>query len=174
MNLVSRHRVRDPNVLASTASESPGNTRYKSQSVPQARSMCSKQVRGDPYWALAHQTTQNGTLTTSGLLKSGNLVKCRTQVRRDPYMTSLSWWYGLWHRHRIEPVSKITIILEQRQWSIAKNAGPFSRRCNSRHRHTFYDLENVYVFEYWKHLKTWERITWKFYIPSKIHGNISL
>ena len=52
--------------------------------------MCSKQVRGDPYWALAHQTTQNGTLTTSGLLRCGNLVICRTQVRRDPYMTSLS------------------------------------------------------------------------------------
>ena len=41
--------------------------------------MCSKQVRGDPYWVLAHQTTQNGTLTTSGLLKCENLVKCRTQ-----------------------------------------------------------------------------------------------
>ena len=37
--------------------------------------MCSKQARGEPYWALAHQTTQNGTLTTSGLLmwKSGEM-----------------------------------------------------------------------------------------------------
>ena len=26
--------------------------------------MCGKQVRRDPYWALAHQTSQNGTLTT--------------------------------------------------------------------------------------------------------------
>ena len=31
MNLVSRCSVRDPNVLASTASESPGKTRYESQ-----------------------------------------------------------------------------------------------------------------------------------------------
>ena len=31
MNLVSRYRVRDPNVLASTASESPGKTRYAGQ-----------------------------------------------------------------------------------------------------------------------------------------------
>ena len=52
--------------------------------------MCRKQVRRDPYCAQAHQTTQNGTLTTSGLLKSENLVKCRTQVRGDPYMISLS------------------------------------------------------------------------------------
>ena len=34
MNLVSRHRVRDPNVLASTASESPGKTKSESQNVP--------------------------------------------------------------------------------------------------------------------------------------------
>ena len=31
MNLVSRCSVRDPNVLASTASESPGKTRHESQ-----------------------------------------------------------------------------------------------------------------------------------------------
>ena len=33
MNLVSRHRVRDPNVLASTASESPEKTKSESQNV---------------------------------------------------------------------------------------------------------------------------------------------
>ena len=31
VNFVSRYSVRDPNVLASTASESPGKTRYESQ-----------------------------------------------------------------------------------------------------------------------------------------------
>ena len=34
MNLVSRYRVRDPNVLASIASESPGKTKSVSQNVP--------------------------------------------------------------------------------------------------------------------------------------------
>ena len=33
---------------------------------------------------LAHQIPQNGTMTTSGLLKWGTLVKCREQVRGDP------------------------------------------------------------------------------------------
>ena len=33
MNLVSRYRVRDPNVLASSASESPENTKSESQNV---------------------------------------------------------------------------------------------------------------------------------------------
>ena len=90
MNLVSRYRVRDPNVLVSTASDSLGKTKSESQNV----TLCSLNVQqtstGDPYWAPSHETIQNGTLTTSGLLKSGNLMKCRTQVRGDPYMTSLS------------------------------------------------------------------------------------
>ena len=34
MNLVSRHRVRDPNVLPSTASENLVNTKSESQNVP--------------------------------------------------------------------------------------------------------------------------------------------
>ena len=46
MNLVSRCSVRDPNVLASTASESPGNTRYESQ-IPLSSWMSSNQERGD-------------------------------------------------------------------------------------------------------------------------------
>ena len=33
-NLLSRYRVRDANVLASTASESPGKTKSESQNVP--------------------------------------------------------------------------------------------------------------------------------------------
>ena len=51
-----------------------------------AREMCSEQVQGDLWWARAHQTTQNGTLTKSGLLKSGNLVKCWEQERWDSWV----------------------------------------------------------------------------------------
>ena len=54
--------------------------------------------------------------------------------------------YGLWHRQRIEPFAKVTVILAQGEWSIAKDMGPFFRRCNSRHRQTFFNLWNVYVF----------------------------
>ena len=46
--------------------------------------MRGKQEQGDLRWALAHQTSQNGTLTTSGLLNSGNLLKCWEQERGDP------------------------------------------------------------------------------------------
>ena len=46
MNLVSRCSVRDPNVLASTASESPGKTRYESQ-IPLSSWMSSNQENGE-------------------------------------------------------------------------------------------------------------------------------
>ena len=51
-----------------------------------------------------------------------------------------------WHRHRIEPFVKVTVILAQGEWSIAKDIGPFFKRCNARHRQTFLNWVNVYVF----------------------------
>ena len=144
---VTAMQRRNPNVLASTASESPVKTKSEESTYLWARWMSSKQEQGDLCWALAHQTTQNGTSTTSGLLKCGNLVKCRTQVRRDPYMTSLSSmmiWTLTPSQNRT--FLQVTIILEQGECSIAQDAGPFFKRCNARHRQTFYNLENVYVF----------------------------
>ena len=99
-NLVSRCRVRDPNVLASTASESPGKTRHESQ-IP-----LSSWNEQQPRTGRAHQSTQNGTLTKSGLLKSGNMVKCWKQERGDPWVdnrspgtqTSLSSVTMIWTR----------------------------------------------------------------------------
>ena len=87
MNLVSRHRVRDPNVLASTASESPEKTKSESQNVLLSSLMCSKTGTESPVMLAS---SSNSSEWTSGLLKFGNLVKCRTQVRGDPDMTSLS------------------------------------------------------------------------------------
>ena len=48
-----------------------------------ARGLSSIIERGDLWWTLDHQTTQNGMLTKNGLLKSGNLMKCWKQERRD-------------------------------------------------------------------------------------------
>ena len=41
-----------------------------------ARGRSSSQERGDLFWTLAHQATENGLLTRVGLLKGGNLMKC--------------------------------------------------------------------------------------------------
>ena len=69
MNLVSRCRVRDPTVLASTASENPGDTKSESQNVPLSPLNVQQTSTGDPYCWLAHQPPQNGTMTTNDLLK---------------------------------------------------------------------------------------------------------
>ena len=87
MNLVSRHGVRDPNVIASTASESPGKTKSESQNV--LLSSLNVQQTGTKSPVIL-ASSSNSSEWTSGLLKCGNLVKCQTQVRGDPYMTSLS------------------------------------------------------------------------------------
>ena len=80
MNLVSRYSVADPNVLASTASESPEKTKSESQKVPLS-SLNQQQTRTG---TLVMGGSSSNTLTTSGLLKSGNLVKCWEQERGDP------------------------------------------------------------------------------------------
>ena len=41
---------------------------------------------------------------------------------------------------------KIQIILAHGEWSSAKDIGPILKRCNTRQRQTFCDMENVYVF----------------------------
>ena len=173
MNLVSRQRVRDPNVLASTVWESPVKTKSESQNVSLSSwNEHSNQERWDLWWALApSDDSQHGTLTTSGLLKCGK--KCRTQVQGDPYMTSLPSMMIWRHRH-IKPFSEITIILEQSKWSIAKDVGPFSRRCNARYRQTFYDLVNVCVFDIGSHCIHGKELLKQFAFHQKIQGNISL
>ena len=69
-------------------------------------------------------------------------------------MTSLwnRWWYGLCHRHRIELFSKVTIILEQSEWPIAKDAEPFSRRCNARHWQNVLRFGECLCLDIGKHL----------------------
>ena len=111
MNLVSRYSVRDPNVLASTASESPGKTKSESQKVPLI--------------SLNEQQTRTGRLVmgagsanysewniddkwSSQEWKSGEMLGARTvrpvggPVHPGHIQVCHRWrWYGLWHRHRI-------------------------------------------------------------------------
>ena len=81
--------------------------------------------------------------------RTSELVKCAARKYGETRIWQIChrWWYGLWHRRRIELLSETTFILEQSEWPIAKDVGPFSRRFNARHWQTFCDLVNVYVFE---------------------------
>ena len=94
INLVSRCSVRDPNVLASTASETPVKTKTESQKVPLS-SWNEQQPRTGRLVMGVHQTTQNGTLTKSGLLKSGNLMN-NQPICSVSTQTELSWMTMIW------------------------------------------------------------------------------
>ena len=91
MNLVSRYSARDPNVLASTASESPVKTKFESQNVPLSSLSVQQPSTGRPVFGASSSNYSEWNIDdTSGLLKCGNLMKCWEQVRGDPQITSLS------------------------------------------------------------------------------------
>ena len=118
-----------------------GKPNLKVRTFLWVRWMCSKQVRGDPYWALALQTTQNRTLPTSGLLKCENLVKCRTQVLGDPHVTSLSSMTMIW---TMTPPQNRTFLWDHdHSWQSVSSIGWNSRRYIDE---TFKHLGNVCVF----------------------------
>ena len=91
MNLVSRYTVRDPNVIASIASESPVKTKSENQNVPLS-SLNEQQTRTGRLVMGASSSNysewNNDDKWSSQVWRSGGNVG--TQVRRDPYMTSLS------------------------------------------------------------------------------------
>ena len=74
-----------PNVLASTASESP-----ESQNVPLSSLNVQPRSTGRLVMGARSSNYSEWNIDENGLLKCGNLVKSRTQVRGDPYMKSLS------------------------------------------------------------------------------------
>ena len=148
MNLVSRYSVKDPNVLASTASESLEKTKSESQNVPLSSLNVQQTSTGRPVLIASSSTYSEWNIDNKWSSQEEiwwHVENEYGETRR--WQVCHRWWYRLWHRHRIEPFSKVTMILEQGEWSIAKDVGPSSRRCNARHRQTFYDLVNVFVFD---------------------------
>ena len=128
MNLVSRYRERDPNVLASIASESPGQTKSESQNLLLSSLNVQQTSTGRPVLGASSSNYLEWNINDKILL---NVEHKYGETRI--WQVCHRWWYGLWHRRRIEPLSGITIILEQGEWSFAKDVGPFSRRFNERH-----------------------------------------
>ena len=134
MNLVSRCSVRDPNVLASSASEFPVKPDLNVNYL-WARGMSSIKEQGDLLFSRSTRT--DSLMTMRWTLNRSRTRNCCS----DP---DHSW---------------------QGEWSIAKDIGPSFKRCNARHRQTFYNLENVYVLNIGSICISWERITQKNYIP---------
>ena len=82
MNLVSRYRVRDPNVLASTASESPGTTKSESQNLPLSslnvqQTSTGRSVLGDSSSNYSEWNVDDKR--SSQVWKSGDMLGARTE-----------------------------------------------------------------------------------------------
>ena len=81
MNLVSRYNVRDPNVLASTASESPGNTKSESQNVPLSSFNVQQTRAGRPVLGASSSNYSEWNIDdkwSSQEWKSGEMLGART------------------------------------------------------------------------------------------------
>ena len=80
-NLVSRCRVRDPTVLASTASENPGNTKSESQKVPLSSLNVQQTGTGKPVLGASssnYSEWNNDDEWSSQVRKSGEMSKTST------------------------------------------------------------------------------------------------
>ena len=89
-NLVSRCRVRDPTVLASIASENPGDTKSESQNVPLSSPIVQQTGTGRTVMLASSSNSSewnNDDKLSSQVRKSGENVE---KVRRDLYLTSWS------------------------------------------------------------------------------------
>ena len=150
MNLVSRYSARNLDVLASTASDSPGKTRYESQQplnswteqhlrtgrpVEDTYSSSYSEWNADEKWS--SQEWKSDELMEVG---TGRPVLFTQHTERftvdDDNMDSntvtesdLSW--------------KIQIILAQGEWSSAKGSRSILKRCNTRQQQTFFSKGNV-------------------------------
>ena len=115
MNSVSRYRVRDPNVLASTASESPEKTKSESQNVPLSSLHVQQTSTVRPVLCASSSKYSEWNIDdkwSSQEWTSGEMSN--TSSERDPYMTSLSSmmiWTLTPPQNRT--FTKMTIILEQ-------------------------------------------------------------
>ena len=145
MNLVSRCRERTHDVLASTASESPGKTRYESQLLLSSwneQHQRTERLVEDAYSSNYSEWNADKNWSSQEW-KSDELMEVRTgkhfwwTTTRFVHRAhgQICWWR--WH------VILIQIILAQGEWSSAKDSTPILKRCNTRQQHTFFNMENV-------------------------------
>ena len=122
MNLVSRYSARDPNVLASTASESPGETLSESQiplsSWNEQQPRTVRLVMGATSSDYSEWNIDENW--SSQEWKSGEMLEARTvrPVGGQPFTQDTDKFViddddTDSDTHRIEPFAKVTVILAQ-------------------------------------------------------------
>ena len=129
MNLVSRYRVRDPNVLASTASESPMNTKSDIQNVPLSSLNVQQTSTGRPVLGEIKICTDVGFLKTvevgqyfmtkhtDEFLQFAEPVTCREYtLPRDEKSTDPKGWIR--GNTKIGPVLEVTTSYLQGKYGV--------------------------------------------------------
>ena len=106
-NLISRCRLKDPTMLASTACENPVNTKSESQKVPLSALSVQQSGMGKPIMLASSSNFVRMEQWREVVFSS---AKIQWIVEKKNEETSTQrvghrYWYGLWHRHRIEPFS---------------------------------------------------------------------
>ena len=158
MNLVSRYSVRDPNVLASTASESPGKTRSESQNVP--------------------LISLNVQQTSTGRPVLGASSSNYSEWNFDDKWSSQEWKSGeMLGASTVRPVDDKFVIDDDMDSDTATESNlslrsrSFLNRVNDRLRkildHSSEDamqdidkrsvIWGVFCLRHWKHLYSWEK-----------------
>ena len=153
MNLVSRCSERTPDVLSSTASESPGKTRHESQ-TPLSPQTEKYDRTGRPV-VYAHSSSYSewnvDKTWSSQEWKSDELMDDRT-VR--PVVSAQHTDQFIIENDETnsyaEAESELSLgsrsFLHRVNDQVRKRQKTILKRCNKRQRQTFCDMENVYVF----------------------------
>ena len=184
-NFVSRCSERTPDVLASTASQSPEKTRNESQILLSSwteQHLWTGRLVKDAY-SSSYSEWNADKNWSSQEWKSDEFLELRLGRRVNEQPPDL---FAL-HTDRFivddddmdsntvaeSDIVKIQIILAPGEWSSAEDAGPILKRCNSTQQPTFLNMENVDVFDITSIMYSWERITKKIYILWQIQEKIS-
>ena len=174
MNLVPRYRVRDPNVLVSTASESPGKTKSESQNVLLSSLNVQQTCTVRPVLGASSSNYSEWNIDdkwSSQVWKSGEMSGTNTERPvYDKFViddmdcdTATESNFSLKSRSFLHRVSdRLRKMLDNSQ----------KMHCKTSTNVLWF--EECLCLRHWKHLYFWERITKTICIPSKIKGKISL
>ena len=181
--LVSRCRVRDAIVLASTASESPGKTKSESQNVHLSSLNVQQTSTGRPVLGASSSNYSEWNIDD----------KWSSQVWKSGEMSGTRTGRPVGGQESTQDIDKFVIDDDMDSDTAAESnlslkSRSFLNRVNDRLRKmldrfpedAMQDIDKrsliweCLCLRHWKHLCSWERTTQKFYIPSKIQETISL
>ena len=179
MNLVSRYSGRDPNVLASTASESPWETRSENQiplsSWNEQQPRTERPVMGASSSDFSEWNTDERW--SSQEWKSDEMLEPRTErpVGEQPFTQHTDKFVIDDDDMDSDTATESNFSLKSRSWMIeCERCWTILQKIQCKTSTNVLQFGECLCLQHWKHLYSWERITQKIFIPSKIQVTVSL